>query len=315
MKYRKNINFTEKMGVGCVFRVQKIKEDGTITYDGPEFHNVVLDQALDAMRNTPIHDLTQRLHVGTNGSAVFPTNTGLLEPVSYLQDIGYTYGGEAFTSLPYTYKRREWYFPVGTVNGDLKELGLSSTGDFFFNRQLFKDIYGNPTTITVASDEGLRVFTEIRLYGDINITEEEVGSFLFTDETASTSGTINFTRSINGDAFTNTSTSYSMLHGYYRDVFSDAMKMFIDNSTTGFTTNNRCNSITLEDYVDGSHESVCECYWDANSYSGDINSISTGHDCRYNTAISTFYLDTPINISENEELRFTFKRSWGRYIP
>jgi hypothetical protein len=249
----------------------------------------------------------------------------LLSPVGYLEDHGITYGGESTTTLPYAYKRNTWLFPVGTVSGTLRELGLSSTSDLLFNRQLFRDIYGDPTTISVAEDEGLRVFAEIRLYGAMNITDTDIGSFIFVDETAGTSGTISYTMKINGSAFITTIDDFSLLHahdGYTlfeseNGGYNRGGKMFISSATTGFTISNEPTLVTAEPYVEGSHETIFECSWNANSYSGDINSISTGNESDYGDelAIHTFYLDTPISITENEEFRFTFKRSWGRYTP
>lgn len=324
MKSKRKFVFEDSMSVGCVFRVQKFKKDGTITYDGPEFHNTVLDQALNKMENTSIHDLTKRCHVGTNGSQVYTSNEGLLEPIAHVEDTGATYGGEDETSLPYAYKRREWLFDEGDAEGDLKEVGLSTTDDFFFNRQLFKDSEGNDTTITVESDEGLRIFTEVRLYGGMNITDEETGSFEFNSEASDgtvTSGTISYTMKIDGSAFTTSSSDYSLLDAHDNVCLFDTnggdrgATMFLSDSTSGHAQGNKANSVSQEDYVEDSHEKVFECVWDADSFSGDINMISTGHEGDYNneTAIYTFYLDETIEISENEELKFQFRRSWGRY--
>jgi hypothetical protein len=129
--------------------------------------------------------------------------------------------------------------------------------------------------------------------------------------------------------WTISSTSDTEIYIYYDSTASDNTtyvgqagdnrggKMFISSATTGFTNGNEPTLVTAEPYVEGSHETIFECSWNANSYSGDINSISTGNESDYGDelAIHTFYLDTPISITENEEFRFTFKRSWGRYTP
>lgn len=308
----KNIKVNDMSLVGCIFKVQKFKEDGTITYDGEPFHNIVLDSGLDAMYNTSIYNLTQRLHVGVSGVAVSGTNTSLFDEITYLDNTSYSYSGDDLSGLPYARLTKTWNFSVGSVTGDLKELGLSSTSNVFFNRQLFLDSYGDPITITVLEDEGLRVSADIRMYGDMSITDSENGSFLFNGDT------VNFVRKISGTAFTQTHYYYTMLH--YDSCFTRT-HCGLSSATTGYPSGTRASSFTaLSGYVSGSYEHGYKAVWNANVFTGNINIISVGYyglgsSSTYIYPITCFYLSAPINITSVEEVTINYKRKWGRYIP
>ena len=81
----------------------------------------------------------------------------------------YTSGGitSGFTtSAPYfSWYRKEFQFAAGAAAGVLSEIGLTGSGGTpAYTRALIKDSAGNPTTITVLSDELLIITYERRVY-------------------------------------------------------------------------------------------------------------------------------------------------------
>lgn len=92
----------------------------------------------------------------TIGSLIAYTNTTFTSNV-----IAFS-GAEPY----YTYTRRSFTFGTGGAVGNISEvtIGGSTNGTNIFSRALILDGNGNPTTITVLSDETLYVTYELRTY-------------------------------------------------------------------------------------------------------------------------------------------------------
>jgi hypothetical protein len=76
-------------------------------------------------------------------------------------------GAQSTTAPYYGWHRRSYRFPMGVAAGNLSEVGVgwhNGSGYSAFARTLIKDINGDPTTMTVLSDEVLDVVYELRLY-------------------------------------------------------------------------------------------------------------------------------------------------------
>lgn len=67
---------------------------------------------------------------------------------------------------------------MGVAAGNLSEVGMGWGNSNLWNRALIKDINGNPTTITILSDEYLDVVSEIRIYPTPSVS----GSFSLLDK-------------------------------------------------------------------------------------------------------------------------------------
>ncbi len=306
----KSLYIADHFSVGCLFKAQKFKADGTITYDGPWFHNLILDVGLDNMYDNSLRGLVRYCNVGTDNTAPATGQNGLLNWIAATSN---TYGSDTYggtTDDPmYAWFKRTHEFSIGTFSGDnLTEVGLSYGNDStYLNRQLFKDTEGNTTTITVASDEGLRVIFELRIYSDLQAGATSTGSFTLDD--CGNNVTVNYTREVNSDAF---------LGGNYSSI---AIQVYnntragVSDDDTDFDFHTEMDSKS-ESYTSGNFYTDIEFTWNPGTYVGTISSIFAGYrgdGCVVVT--SAFRLDSgdEFDLEDTEELKITIRRSWGRY--
>lgn len=133
-----------------------------------EFRNLITDAGLNYIGTNPIGNLIGFLAVGTGTTAPAVTDVSLEAQIGgrTASDGGFaeSWGTNSSASPPYQYIRRTRVFLEAEANGNLTELGFFSatTGGTMFNRQLFKDANGVPTTITKTNTDQLRVTFEWR---------------------------------------------------------------------------------------------------------------------------------------------------------
>lgn len=161
--------------VGARFKLIVRKKNEDICKETPWFNNLVLDSGLNAMGNPATNNLISHICVGSGNSAPNISQTVLDNPVARTNIVnGNDQVGANTSVMPYFYYcRRNFRFNVGAAAGNLSEIGLGDYLGSLFNRTLIKDSGGNPTTITVLSDEILDVLVELRVYPALNFS----GSF------------------------------------------------------------------------------------------------------------------------------------------
>lgn len=134
-----------------------------------EFRNVITDAGLNFIGGAPVSDEINFLAVGSGSTPPGVTNVSLEAQVGgrTSSNGGYadSFGTNSSAAPPYQYCRRTRVFVEAEANGNLTELGFFSaaTGGTMFNRQLFRDASGVPTTITKTNTDQLRVTFEWRL--------------------------------------------------------------------------------------------------------------------------------------------------------
>lgn len=305
----------QRILVGCSFCAHKFKADGRITYRGPWFKNTILDTGLDLINEKSMSDLMRWINVGTDNTTPSVVQTGLL---SYLASTETVYGdpintGQSTNPAHNSYTKT-FEFAIGSCTGNLTEVGLSADvynpNKDYFNRQLFRDDLGNPTTITVLSDEGLRVTAELVFYSDLQSGETVAGTF---DLNGTSKG---YVREMNTGAFADT--GCGTYDACFIQRFSGGNLIAgVDTGTVlqtgGFTQN--YDERTLNTYTAGDFYREAEFVWLAGTLVGDMTRIILGYDGygAYEKAMSTFILDAPITIADTEQLTLTLRRSWGRY--
>lgn len=134
----------------------------------PWFDNLITDGGLDQLGNVDYTtDLIGYCRIGTGNTTPANTDTGLVAQVGATNTAGIgALGSGLSVDGTYIYRSVSKRFLPGTVSGvNLAEVAMASaaTGQVF-SRSLIKDAGGNPTTITLASDEYLDVIYELRLY-------------------------------------------------------------------------------------------------------------------------------------------------------
>ena len=139
-------------------------ERGTIDY--PWQDNMILDQGFEQLivsTKTTSDIAFQSIGVGSSSQAVQPTDTGLIAPIAFTPRAdGASHGWDAAGGFGWSRATRS--FARGAAAGNISELttGSAANNTSAMARVLVRDATGNPTTITVLSDEVLAVTWEWR---------------------------------------------------------------------------------------------------------------------------------------------------------
>lgn len=298
-----------RIGVRGLFKFDAVRPDGRVRPLTGWFPNLITDIGLNRIGSGGYLAACQ---VGTNNTAPTVNDSGLA---------GYRAGTttqrsssySATTSAPYYgWKRITFRFGVGAASGNLAEVaiatGAAQSGSTNFSRALILDEYGDPTTITVLSDEVLDVTYELRLYPDL------------VDRT----GTVTISGS--GDhAYTlRASIVANNLWGQYLgskpsfDPFGGANTLAVFNGAIGAVTGGPSgNSGAVRPwtaaygnnnlYVDGTGSFGL----DQGNLPGYIKSV------RYQTSLGAYQyeLDPVIQKDSTNTLTLTQRISWARYTP
>lgn len=124
------------------------------------FLNNILDCGLDSLVTKGFSGISNYCNLGDGNSYVSVEQTGLDNCLYSVMKSSSTTG----TDEGYYWKRDVFEFP--NITGVVKEIGLSSSENSdYFNRQLIKDLQGNPVVIeTIEGGEPIKVISELRLY-------------------------------------------------------------------------------------------------------------------------------------------------------
>jgi len=145
---------------------------GTIDY--PWQDNMILDQGFEYLITGGLGTLNS-FGVGSSSQDVQPTDTGLIAPIAFTSaSSSVTNGWDAEGGFGWSRAVRS--FARGAAAGNISELttGYVANNTSAMARALARDAMGNPTTITVLSDEVLTITWEWRKWwtvGQPNIVE------------------------------------------------------------------------------------------------------------------------------------------------
>lgn len=313
------IKIIQKEKVGAIFTVQKFNAKGEITYQGKPFENTVLNCGLDLLATMALYSATDWCNVGTGNVAPAVTDTTLGTRVASSSAL---YGSaviDGTASNPMSIGvTRVFSFAIGTFSGqNLAEVGLSADNNSnYFNRQLIKDEFGSPTTITVLADEGIRITAEVRWYSDMQVADSpEIGSFLIGGVT------YNYERTVNSAGYTDLS-RYKISEQHFSNITG-----FIANSAglSNLLTNSPSyphSSVTYNTYTTGDFYREATCIFSAGNFAGTVKYIGVGFTSLASprTAESIFTLtgdtETPAVLLEKtnlQELTLVFRREWSRH--
>lgn len=167
--------FNIETQVGAKFKAV-VKKGNRVTRESGWSNNLVLDAGLNRMS---VGTWINRCCVGTGNST---PNAGQTMLDSFIASTTAQKNDLAVANTsvaPYYYGYRlTWVFAIGTATGNLSEVGLGWGDNNLWNRALLRDTAGNPTTITVLSDESLEVIAEVRCYPAASIS----GNFQLVDK-------------------------------------------------------------------------------------------------------------------------------------
>lgn len=173
------------------FRVEVLRA-GKVRSDTGWFPNLITNQGMDRLGATSAAPVYGYCHVGSGNATPAESDVALQSFIAGR-------GSRSATSFGvdgeggYAWRRNEWTFLEGAAAGNIAEVATAwtLTGNTIFSRALVKDSEGNPTTVTVLSDEFLRVSWEHRRYwptadvsGSVANSGNIGGSFNWTTRTA-----------------------------------------------------------------------------------------------------------------------------------
>lgn len=291
--------------IGARFKLVARKANGCVARETVWFKNLVLDTGLARMS---VGTWIDRCCVGTGNSTPLATQISLDSFVASTTTKQSTSSVQNTSSAPYYYGASiTWRFGQGVAAGNISEVGLGWSNSDLWNRALIKDANGDPTTITVLSDEYLDVVSEIRVYPAQNIS----GSFNLLDKTGAVISTHTFT----GVPYITSGRNANFAQVY---LGGTAYPMYIYTGTVGAITSTPSGtgySIT----------NLTKSYPTANSVravvSLDLNDVVATHQSfrvsSYNMATDRegyqLQISPAIPKTSAQKMTYTFELSWGRY--
>lgn len=299
------------------YRLEKAKVDaegneiaGTREVAADWFPNLILDNGLDLMGNSAFLNACQ---TGSGSATPTVTDTALQSRIAGSTTIQANLYGTNNTATPYYGWRRKTYrFLAGTSTGNVSELGVgpNPTGPVM-SRALVLDSGGNPTTITILSDEVLDVIYEFRLYVP---TSDNTGSITLTTEGSTHTWVAG---PIDVDAAQNTSWDYdlggafafSAAGAYYTGgVFESNTRLAVTGSGSGAGT----YSLTHTAYVNGTRYRACTLFLDLNN--GNFTTGLGSFQASGTFGAYQFTFSPKIAKIETKKLTINFRISWARKV-
>ena len=189
-----------KLGMSGKYKIMVGKKPGGVESEQrivtDWFPNLITNGGLDYLGEHSFQNGSVYCQVGAGSTAPAFTDTTL---ISYLANTNSVSDVDSVNLITlYQQKIRTYSFGEGVAAGNLAEVGVGwATSGSLFSRALILDSEGDPTTITVLSDEYLTVIYSYRIYG---ILADTTGSVTFTGDLGGTYG-------------------YTIRHGKYRSGF------------------------------------------------------------------------------------------------
>lgn len=334
-----NIIALPTMGVAGLYRLQTHKyKSGTLKYDTGWINNIITDVGLAdwyTLVGLGSFDtwgsMCASSCVGTGNTAPAVTDTQLAAFRAYVgpKASGGGTGFAGFDSTAYVaaagsdpaYWRgvSSWQYGTGAASGNLTEVGVypgnpggGAVAPYYaghlFSRALILDANGNPTSITVLSDEILTVTWQLRFY--LDLTDH---AFSFNLNGSPVTGTYRMYQAANQRASSATGATRS--NTAVVTAYNGAMVSVLSGnpstplgSTSGSTVYNFVNDLANSGvlYVDSKLNAG------VNTMNGTINTfIFQNHMWSYQFG----NLSQPIVKTSGQQLQMNFRTSWGRYTP
>lgn len=295
-----NVQINNSVGARFKLVARKASTE-EITRETEWFKNIVLDTGLNQMS---VGTWIERVRVGSGNSTPVASQTQLdntIASTNTIQDPG-SVTKQTTTSPYYVAAKRTYRFAEGVAAGNISEVGCGwGTGLALWNRALVKDLNGNPTTITVLSDEFLDVIVEVRYYP----TQSFSGSFNLLNKTGQIVSSHTYTGLPQFDESTNI--SFSKVTGASTVLYSGSM----NNVTT--TPTSTLGSVNSTSTYPSPKTLTCTTSIPLITANGSIKTILQFFSTIASGSGYKFEIAPPIVKTNQMVLSFTFSISWNRY--
>jgi hypothetical protein len=211
--------------------------------------------------------------------------------------------------------KRVYQFPVGAAAGALKELGLSTSSTGSVNtRALFKDAFGDPTTVNVAADEQLVV--TYRMYFTANesdyvlVTTQNAIEYTVTTRVAGLSTGMaafdGYWATLSGIAVGNSNGNVYLLGRY---GVTSGLNPVTSPDTTGTDAGYIYNDTIKTAYVPGSYYVDRSVTIGLNQFNVNDLGAFLFHASPFRVQMS---VSPRINKTSNDTIKITMRTSWSR---
>ncbi len=300
-----NLNIKNK--VGARFKLIAHKGDGIPTKETDWNDNIVLDSGLSRMFTGVWID---RCCVGSGNSTPTATQTALDSFIaSTTTSIADSAATNSTTEPYYKMMRRTWRFNEGAAAGNISEVGMGWGDNALWNRALIRDTNGNPTTITVLSDEYLDIIAEIRFYVESSI----VGSFYLTDKNNDVVSEHTYT----GVPYLSNDLTWhtGKLDFAYKAVYSAPILSITQTPSTAPLETGRSAGWTVLTGVQRSALSLGLSAANSAQHKTFLIAIDFYSGLYRQIAAYQIEISPPISKQNTQVMTYTFEMSWDRYEP
>lgn len=301
-----NVQINNSVGARFKLVARKASTE-EITRETEWFKNIVLDTGLNQMS---VGTWIDRVRVGSGNSTPVASQTQLDNTIASTNtSLGGSgsFSKQTTTSPYYVSATRTYRFAEGVAAGNISEVGCGwGTGLDLWNRALVKDLNGDPTTITVLSDEFLDVIVEVRYYptqsfsGNFNLLDKAgqiVSNHTYTGlPQFSETGNVTFAKVSGGRIY--------LYSGSMNDVTTLPSSSLGTVSSTSDYPSPKTLTCTTSFPLNTANGSIKTVYQSFNTISGSSSTSGSTYK---------FEIDPPIVKTDRMVLSFTFSISWNRY--
>jgi hypothetical protein len=263
------------MGFGGFYKLEAVRPDGRIRPLTGWFPNLITNTGLDGI-GSGAFPFGGGVAVGSGNSTPAFTDTALNTLVASTTNF-FSESTSIQSTSPYFGSTVEtWQFPVGAAAGNLSEVGVyNSSPTALFSRALILDGSGNPTTITVLSNEALNVTYQLNQYAPLtdvtgSITMDQAYTYTIRASNVTTAGDWSFdaghpSATMLPDIFGNTGSGVTAYNGAIGAI---------TGAPAGTTAG--ASSVNNAAYTNGSYQRSAAPSFDINhgNLSGGIQSVS-----------------------------------------
>lgn len=289
--------------------------------------NLILDAGLDRIAVSGNNYVVNGVAVGSSNTTPAINQTGLISLVAWTTTASSIAAPAEVinTSSPYqsTYYWR-WRFSAGAAAGNLAEVGVGWGSTTMFSRALIKDGSGNPTTITILSDEYLDVIYGLTVYPPLTDSSYSIsisGTSYSCITRAARAGQTTGLRWKSGGAYFYSNSMANFSSTLFRTYTGDIGAITsLPSGTVAPSTSANTITVTYNTYTAGSFSRGITTVANLNDCNMDIKSIQTGFvgiiDGIYgaNACFQTSF-DPVIPKTSSKILTLNYSLSWGRYTP